>query len=47
MQYYTKGDANQNQDESYREEKDIIGIVKFRIPQIGQLTLFINELFEK
>lgn len=43
--YYTKGDANQNEDEGYRMKQDIIGKVKFRIPYIGQLTVFINEIF--
>lgn len=46
MQYYTKGDANQNHDIGYRQEEDILGVVKFRVPQIGQITLFIRELFE-
>lgn len=45
IEYYTKGDANETQDEGYRREEDILGIVKYRIPQIGQFTLFINDLF--
>ena len=42
--YYTKGDANQNKDDGYRIRKDIIGQVKARIPYIGYLTLWINNL---
>ena len=45
MKYYTKGDANSNEDEGYRTEADIVGKVKLRIPYIGQLTVLLNELF--
>jgi len=41
--YYTKGDANQKQDDGYRETKDIIGQVKARIPYMGWFTLWIND----
>lgn len=41
--YYTKGDANQKQDDSYRKTKDIIGKVKARIPYMGWFTLWIND----
>lgn len=41
--YYTKGDANQKQDEGYRETKDIIGQVKARIPYMEWFTLWIND----
>ena len=41
--YYTKDDANQKQDEGYRETKDIIGQVKARIPYMGWFTLWIND----
>ena len=44
--YYTKGDANQKEDEGYRLDKDIIGQVKFRIPSIGYLTLWINDMIK-
>lgn len=44
VRYYTKGDANQNKDDGYRIRKDIIGQVKARIPYIGYLTLWINDL---
>lgn len=44
--YFTKGDANPNQDDSYRTDEDIIGKVKFRIPYIGYLSILLNEIFE-
>lgn len=46
MKYYTKGDANPNEDEGYRVEEDVIGKVRLRIPYIGQLTVKLNEMFE-
>lgn len=41
--YYTKGDANQQRDDGYRETKDIIGHVNWKIPYIGYLTLWVND----
>lgn len=46
IRYYTKGDANEQEDEGYRIRKDVIGKVKFRIPYIGYLTLWVNNIFE-
>lgn len=43
IRYYTKGDANQDKDDGYRERKDIIGQVKARIPYVGYLTLWVND----
>lgn len=43
--YYTKGDNNDVQDDNYRTNKDIIGIVKFKILYIGWPTIWINKLF--
>lgn len=43
--YYTKGDTNQHEDDGYREREDIVGNVKLRIPYIGYLTLWINDIF--
>jgi len=45
IRYYTKGDANPNEDEGYREESDIIGKVRLRLPYLGQLTVLISEIF--
>lgn len=44
--YFTKGDTNPSQDEGYRNDKDIIGEVKFRIPYIGYPTILLNEIFK-
>lgn len=44
--YYTKGDANQDQDEGYITKKQIKGTVKFRIKYLGYLTLWVRDLFE-
>ncbi len=46
IRYYTKGDANPNEDEEYRIESDIIGKVNFKIPYIGKLTILLNEMFQ-
>lgn len=45
--YYTKGDANNREDDGYRTENDIKSLVKFRIKYIGHPTLFVRSLFEK
>ena len=44
---YTKGDANSKNDDGYRTKEDIIGVVKFKIPNIGWPTIWINEMFTK
>ena len=43
--YYTKGDANQQEDDGYTERQEVIGHTKFRIPYIGYLTLWVNNFF--
>ena len=43
--YYTKGDFNEQQDKGYRKNEDIIGVVKFRLINIGWPTIWLNELF--
>ena len=43
--YYTQGDNNQQRDEEYRTNNDIIGVVKFKISYIGWPTLWVNEFF--
>lgn len=45
--YYTKGDANKERDEDYVIDDQIIGLYKFKINKIGELTLLFNDLFEK
>ena len=46
IRYYTKGDVNMQEDEGYRTRNDVIGKVKVRIPYIGYLTLWVNDIFE-
>lgn len=43
--YITKGTNNEQQDEGYRTDEDIIGVVKFKIIDIGWPTIWVNELF--
>lgn len=45
VRYFTKGDANQKQDDGYITINDIKGTVKFRIRYIGYLTLWLKDLF--
>ena len=46
-QYYTKGDANDEIDMGYITDADIEGVVLFKIPQIGQASLWMREAFKK
>jgi signal peptidase len=41
--YYTKGDFNTYTDDGYRTYDDIIGVVIFAIPWIGNITLFLQQ----
>lgn len=43
--YYTKGDYNQNIDNGYITEKDIVGICKLKIKYIGYPSLWIKKYF--
>ena len=47
MIFYTQGDNNQQRDDGYRTQEDIIGIVKLKVQYIGWPTIWVNELFEK
>ena len=47
VRYYTKGDANNRNDEEYRKEEDILSLVKLRVKYIGLPTLWVRELFTK
>jgi len=40
--YYTQGDNNDSPDPSYRTYDDIVGVVVFSIPWIGNITLFLQ-----
>ena len=45
--YYTKGDANQQIDEGYITNNDIIGITKFRVVFVGYPAILLREIFTK
>jgi signal peptidase I len=44
--YYTKGDANENDDTGYITRSDIVGVTQFKISYIGYPTLWLRELFD-
>lgn len=43
--YTTKGDANQENDDGYITQKDIIGLSKFKIGYIGYPSIWIRDIF--
>ena len=45
VRYYTKGDANQDNDAGYVTKADIIGLTDHKIPFIGMPTIWIHEMF--
>lgn len=44
--YYTKGDANEDEDFGYRTEADIVGLTDLKLAYVGYPTLWIRELIE-
>ena len=44
--YYTKGDANPDNDLGYRTEADIVGLTDFKIAYAGYPTLWLRELLD-
>lgn len=42
--YYTKGDANNFEDNWMISKKDVVGIVKSKVPKIGYPTVWFSEL---
>ena len=44
--YYTKGDANENNDAGYITRSDIIGVTQFKLSYLGYPTLWFRELFD-
>ena len=44
--YYTKGDANPDEDYGYRLSSDIVGLTDVKVAYIGFPTLWIRELLE-
>lgn len=41
--FYTKGDANNNQDDYAIEQNDVVGVVRFKVPYAGLPTVWLNE----
>ena len=41
--YYTRGDNNPSQDFVYRTYEDIVGVLVWRIPQVGGISLFLRS----
>ena len=42
--YYTKGDANPDEDGEYRTESDLVGLTDVKVAYIGYPTLWLREL---
>ena len=45
--YYTRGDANEDNDMGYRTEGDIVGVVSHKLPYFGYPTLWLRSLFQR
>ena len=45
--YYTKGDANEDMDMGYITDADIEGVVLFKIPYFGYLSLWMRSAFKR
>ena len=45
--YYTKGDANEDQDTGFLTDADIVGLVDYKLPFFGYPTLWMRSLFRR
>ena len=45
--YYTKGDANEDNDVGFRTNADIVGCANHKIPFLGYPTLWMRSLFKR
>jgi signal peptidase len=45
--YYTKGDANEDQDSGFLTDADIVGLVDYKLPFFGYPTLWMRSLFRR
>lgn len=45
IRYYTKGDANEKNDEGFIVKSNIIGLAKFKIPYVGYPSIWIRDIF--
>ena len=46
IHYITKGDANEDTDSGYITDANIKGIVRYKLPYVGYLSLWLRELFK-
>ena len=46
VRYYTKGDANKEQDPGYITKNNLMGKVLFKVKYIGKPTIWLNETFK-
>ena len=45
--YYTKGDANEDNDSGYITGSDIVGVTDIKLPYVGYPTIWIRSVFSK
>lgn len=45
--YYTKGDANEDNDAGYITDADIVGLTSYKLPYFGQATIWMRSIFDK
>ena len=45
--YYTKGDANEDNDMGYITESNIVGVISFKLPYFGYPTLWMRSFFKR
>lgn len=45
--YYTKGDANEDNDTGYITDGSIVGLVNYKLPYFGYPTLWLRSLFKR
>ena len=47
VHYYTKGDANEDNDIGFRTTSDIVGLVRYKLPMVGHVTLWMRSFFKR
>lgn len=47
VRYYTKGDANEDNDIGFRTQSDIVGLVSYKLPMLGHVTLWMRSFFKR
>ena len=46
-QYYTKGDANDDNDAGFITDADIVGVVRYKLSNLGHPTIWMRSLFSR